>query len=356
MVLSRVRDFSLQLTARPAAFCGLCVIALLYLMAAFAEFVAPYPYDMERREKAFHPPTRIIFRDASGRFTLRPHVRATETVFRNGARRFARGRPYPIRFLSRGPAYRLWNLVPMRVHLFVTDEPAMVYLLGADWNGRDLFSRIVYGSRVSLSIGLIGVGLSFAIGLAVGILSGLAGGAADSLIMRLCEIVMSVPAFFLMLALRAVFPLDMSSLEVYLMIVVIMSLIGWAGFARIVRGMTLSLRGRDYILSARALGAGPLRITFFHILPNVLSFSVVSATLSIPSYILAESALSLLGLGISEPQASWGNLLARAMNFTDMRYHPWILAPGFFIFLSIAAFNLLGDGLRDLLDPKDGAV
>jgi peptide/nickel transport system permease protein len=252
----------------------------------------------------------------------------------------------------KGDKYRLFGLFEKDLHLFGVEEPARLYLMGADSRGRDLFSRILYGGRVSLSIGLVGCAITFILGMMIGGISGYLGGRIDNLIMRICEMVMMIPGFYLMLALRAAFPPELSSWEVYLLIVVILSLIGWAGMARVVRGMALSIREHDFTLAAKAQGASSLWIIYHHILPNLFSYAIISLTLSIPGYILGESALSLLGLGIQDPYASWGNLLAEAMNIAEIRFHPWVLIPGLFIFITVMAFNFLGDGLRDAFDPK----
>jgi peptide/nickel transport system permease protein len=240
----------------------------------------------------------------------------------------------------------------MRTRLFGVDEPARLYLLGADYRGRDLLSRIVYGSRISLSIGFVGVVVSFFVGMVVGGISGFFGGRTDDVLMRICEMVMMIPGFYLMLALRAAFPPGLSSVEVYFMIVLIMSFIGWAGLARVIRGMVLSIREKEFVTAAIASGENSLRIILRYILPNTLSYVIVSVTLSIPAYILGESALSLIGVGIQEPYASWGNLLSEAMNIGEIKFHPWILVPGVFIFVAVMAFNFLGDGLRDAFDPR----
>jgi peptide/nickel transport system permease protein len=224
--------------------------------------------------------------------------------------------------------------------------------LGSDWNGRDILSRLIYGSRVSLSIGLLGVMISFTIGMIVGGISGYFGGRLDTFLMRLVEVIMCFPDFYLMLALRAAFPLELPSTVIYLLIVGIMSFIGWAGMARVIRGIVLSVREREYVLAAKAYGVTHIAIIIKHVLPNTFSYAIVAATLSIPGYILGEAALSLLGLGINEPHASWGNMLTAAMNLSDMVQHPWILVPGIAIFVTVMAFNLLGDGLRDAFDPK----
>jgi peptide/nickel transport system permease protein len=244
-----------------------------------------------------------------------------------------------------------------RWHLLTTASPEQrVFLFGTDALGRDLFSRIIYGGRISLTIGLVGVAISFAIGLAVGSVAGYVGGRFDDVVMRGTEVLMSLPSFYFLLALAAVIPPSLSSAQTFLMIVVIMSFIRWAGFARIIRGMVSSIRELDYVQSARALGAGRTRIILRHVIPATFGYTIVAATLSIPGFILGESALSLLGLGIQEPDASWGNLLADAQNVQSIAQFPWILAPGVFIFLTIMSFNFLGDYLRDILDPKSAGA
>jgi peptide/nickel transport system permease protein len=237
-------------------------------------------------------------------------------------------------------------------HLFTTesaDEP--YFLMGSDGLGRDLFSRIVYGARVSMCVGLIGVLITFSLGIVVGAFSGYVGGLTDNLIMRWSEIEMSLPSFYFLLALAAVIPSGVSPVMTFFTIVAIMSFISWAGFARIIRGMAASVRSRPYVEAARALGASRTRVIFFHVIPSVLGYAIVAATLSIPGFILGESALSLLGLGIQEPAASWGNLLAQAQDVQNLARYPWILIPGIFIFLTVMSFNFLGDHLRDRLDP-----
>jgi len=253
-------------------------------------------------------------------------------------------------------SHRLLGLIPTHVRLFGVDEPARLYLLGADARGRDLLSRIIYGGRVSLTIGLVGVAVSFVIGMLVGGLSGYYGGKFDVATQRVCEMIMLIPSFFLMLALRAALPADLGSIKVYFMIVLIMSFIGWAGMARVIRGMVLSIRSAEYVEAARAIGQSDLKIIVFHVLPQTLSYGIVSVTLAIPGYILGESALSLLGLGIQDPEASWGNLLRDAMSVSHITFQPWILLPGVFIFITVMAFNFLGDGLRDAFDPRSQLV
>ena len=202
-----------------------------------------------------------------------------------------------------------------------------------------------------MSIGLIGVAISFLLGLVVGGAAGYFGGKVDNILMRLCEMFMLVPGFYLMLALRTAFPSNLNSVQIYFLIIVIFSFIGWASLARVIRGMSISLKEREYVLAAKALGVSDAGIIFRHILPHTVSYSIVAITLSIPSYILGESALSLIGLGIQDPYASWGNMLSEAMGIIQITFAPWILIPGLFIFVTVICFNIIGDNLRDALDP-----
>ncbi len=237
-------------------------------------------------------------------------------------------------------------------HLFTTESPADPwFLLGSEGLGRDLFSRIVYGARVSMCIGLVGVFISFSLGITVGAFSGYTGGLIDNLIMRWCEIEMSLPSFYFLLALAAIIPSGMSTVATFFMIVAIMAFISWAGFARVIRGMAASVRSAPFVEAGRALGGSRRRLLGRHVIPSLLGFAAVNASLSIPGYILGESALSLLGLGIQEPASSWGNLLSQAMDPQNIEHYPWVLIPGLFISVAVMSFNFLGDYLRDRLDP-----
>jgi peptide/nickel transport system permease protein len=212
---------------------------------------------------------------------------------------------------------------------------------------------MLFGGQVSLTVGLVGIAISFSIGLMLGGISGYFGGWVDSLIMRTTELLLAIPTLYLLIALRGVFPMDLPSHQVYLAIVVILAFIGWAGLARVIRGMVLSIRRAEYVAAAEALGAGRLRIIARHILPNTMSFVIVAATVSVPGYILGEVVLSFLGLGVQEPAASWGNMLILARSVRALTSFPWMLfVPGTAIFLTVLAFNFLGDGLRDALDPR----
>jgi peptide/nickel transport system permease protein len=259
---------------------------------------------------------------------------------------------YPIRFLVRGEPHRLLWLIPTDVHLFGVESPGKIFLFGSDQFGRDVFSRLLYGGRISLSVGLFGILITYSLGLLMGGIAGYYGGLVDNVLMRLSEVMMSIPALYLILALRAAFPSNIRSDFLYLMIILILSLVLWASLARIIRGMVLSIRENEYVTAAEAMGMSSLRIIVRHILPNTASFVIVAATLSVPGYILGEVALSFLGAGIQEPVASWGNMLQQAQSIRVLKSFPWILVPGVFIFLTVLAFNFLGDGLRDALDPK----
>ncbi len=328
------------------------VLLVLYAGALFAGFFAPYSFQNEDRNYSYAPPTAVKIFDG-GRF-VRPYVAGMRMSFdQYNARVYTvdGGGKYPLRFFVAGDVYRFLGIFPCRYHLFGVEAPGRIYLIGADARGRDVFSRLLYGAQISLSIGLIGVLISFAIGLIIGGISGYYGGRLDNFLMRLCEMVMMVPGFYLLLALRAAVPDTFNTVQVYFAIIIILSFIGWASLARIIRGMCLSLREREYVLAAKSLGLSDFRIILRHILPHTLSYSIFAVMLSIPGYILGESGLSLIGLGIQDPYASWGNMLSDAMSIVRIKFAPWILWPAFFIFLTVVCFNVIGDALRDCLDP-----
>jgi peptide/nickel transport system permease protein len=340
-----------QLRKNRFAMAGGLILLLLYGMALFADFLAPYPYDMQRRELFYHPPTRITWRDVSGRFLWRPHAvamqRGADGEFVADRRAIA-----PIRFFVASEPYRFLGLIPLQVRFFGTDERAPIFLIGTDSLGRDVFSRLLRGSQISLSVGLIAILITFSVGLVVGGLSGYYGGWIDNVLMRFCEVLMSIPGFYLLLTLAGVLPPTLPSGIIYLLIIAILSLVGWAGLARVIRGIALSVREWEYVEAARALGIPDFKIVLRHILPSTFSYAIVSATLAVPGYILGEASLSFLGLGIREPMPSWGNMLSAAQSMEVLTRYQWILAPGFLIFITVMAYNFLGDGLRDALDPK----
>jgi len=331
-----------------------CVVllGLLYFSAIFADFLSPYSFKTENRQYSYSSPTKVHIFD-QGKLT-RPFVYGIKLTFNEYHKRIYqedRSKKYPIQFFVKGDQYKLFYLIPLRTHLWGVPEEGQIYLLGADSRGRDLFSRILYGGRVSLFIGLIGVTISFSIGLLVGGISGYYGGKVDNILMRSAEMVMMVPGFYLLLALMAVVPPDWNPVQRFFAMTFVLSFIGWAGLARIIRGMCLSLREREFVLAAKSIGLSDIKIIIKHILPHTLSYSIFAVMLSIPGYILGESALSLIGLGIQDPYASWGNLLTDAMSIVRIKFYPWILIPAFFIFLTVICFNVVGDALRDALDP-----
>lgn len=336
-----------RLRRRRTAMAGGIILIILYSMSLTAGFVAPYGYEQQDRDNLFHPPMGLRFQG------IFPALQRYEHAESASKYKPVAGESTRLHFFVRGDKYKLFFFIPCSIHLFGSDDARHpVYLLGTDGFGRDIFSRLLYGSQISLSIGLIGILIRFTLGMTIGGISGYFGGPTDTIIMRFCELIMSIPALYLILALRATFPSDLSSTQMYLLIVVILSLVGWAGSARVIRGMALSLRERQFVLAARTLGQKDWKIIFHHILPGTFSYVIVAATLSVPYYMLGEVVLSFLGVGIQEPQASWGTMLNAAHDPEYLVNYPWLLAPGAAIFITVLAFNFLGDGLRDAADAK----
>ncbi|HET9000768.1 MAG TPA: ABC transporter permease [bacterium] len=342
-----------QLRKHRVAMAGGAILLALYTLAVFADVVAPYSLDFADREHFYHPPLLPRFVDAEGRLHLRPFV--YETVTDNpGLRtyRINRARLFQVKLLAQGEPHHVLWVVPTTIHMFGVDPPGRIFLLGTDQFGRDVFSRILYGSRVSLIIGLLVVSIILPIGMVYGGIAGYYGGRIDNAMMRIVEVILGFPAFYLLLTLSAILPTRVGCTTRFYLIVVIISFIGWTGLSRLIRGIVLPMKEQEFILAARAIGVGDLRILVRHILPNTTSLVVVVATLSVPGSILGESGLSFLGFGVREPCASWGNLLSAGANLPNLINAPWLLVPGLFIILTVVAYNFLGDGLRDALDPR----
>ncbi len=347
------RVFRRQMRRSPLAIAGGVVLAVFYLLALFAPFVAPYTQEEMDRDRYFHPPQGLHWFGPDG-VHLRPFVYDT-TLADAGAFHYAEDSAAirPVRFFVRGGAYELLGFIPMDRHLFGVDAPARIYLLGSNSFGRDVVSRLLFGGQISLTVGLVGILISFTLGLLLGGVSGYLGGFTDTTIMRGTELLLSIPSLYLIVAMRNVIPIDLPSQQVYLGIVAILAFIGWASLARVIRGLVLTIRKSEFVTAAEALGYSRTRIITRHILPNTMSYVIVAATLSIPSYILGEVVLSFIGVGVQEPSASWGNMLNQARSIRALTSFPWLLyVPGTAIFLTVMAFNFLGDGLRDALDPR----
>lgn len=334
------------------------ILIAFYIIALFADFISPYDPNHYDAAYKFVPPMSLSFIDGNGQFTLRPGVnglisnRDPETL-----RITYEVDPsvwHPLHFFVKGAPYKFLGLIETDVHLFglsAEEEGAPLFLLGSDRLGRDMLSRVLYGARISLSIGLVSVFLSLALGIVLGGISGYYGGWIDNTIQRTIEFIRSIPTLPLWMALSAALPTDWPQELRYFGITIILSVIGWTGLGRQVRGRFLALRTEDFVLSARLSGARDRRIILRHMVPSFTSHIIASLTLSIPGIILAETALSFLGLGLRPPVISWGVLLQEAQNIRTVALAPWLLLPGLAVVITVLAFNFLGDGLRDAADP-----
>jgi peptide/nickel transport system permease protein len=340
------------------AIAGSVLLVLLYTSAVLAGFLATNDPNKFNKLYPYAPPQRVRFFEG-GRLQ-RPFVygleRARDPKTLAVVFEIDRERKYPLRFFTRSFPYKFWGLFETDLHLVgverdLEDLNETFFLLGADRLGRDQVSRILYGTRISLSIGLVGMGISFFLGILMGGLSGYYGGVADTVIQRVIEFLRSVPTTPLWMALSAALPATWPPLRIYFGITIILSLVSWTGLARVVRSKFLSLREEDFIMAAQLCGTREMRIIFRHLLPSFLSHIIASLTLSIPGLILSETSLSFIGLGLRPPTISWGVLMKEAQNLIVVANAPWLLIPGLFIVVTVLSFNFMGDGLRDAADP-----
>ncbi|OHC82610.1 MAG: peptide ABC transporter permease [Rhodospirillales bacterium RIFCSPLOWO2_12_FULL_67_15] len=334
------------------------ILALFYASTLVSELIAPYGVATRNITHIYAPPQELrLFHE--GRL-VGPFVYGYDMQLDMDAliRRYTpnTGQVQPLRFFCRGDAYRFWGLVEANVHLFCPAQGGTVFLMGTDRLGRDLFSRIVYGTRISLTVGLLGIIVSFTIGITLGGISGYFGGRIDTLIQRFIEMVSSFPELPLWMALSAALPVNWSPILVYFGITIILGLLDWPGLARAVRSKLLALREEDFVTAAVLMGAGPGRVIGRHLLPSFTSHLIASATLSVPGMIMGETALSFLGLGLRPPVTSWGVLLNEAQNINVVALYPWLMLAGVPVLIVVLAFNFMGDGLRDAADPYSSAT
>ncbi|NNE23015.1 MAG: ABC transporter permease [Rhizobiales bacterium] len=335
-----------------AVVCGVFLLAV-YVSILICEFLAPFALDTRHKRYIFAPPQSIhLFHD--GKFVgpfiygvkLKVNLENMQRLYPTDTRKI-----YPIKFFCKGDKYKFWGLFKADRHLFCAQRKAPMFLLGTDRLGRDVLSRIIYGARISMTVGLIGVALSFSLGIVIGGIAGYYGGLTDMVVQRMIEVLQSLPAIPLWLALAAIMPVTWSPITIYFAITLILGLLDWTGLARAVRSKLLALREEDYVTAAQLMGAKTSRIIGRHLVPGFMSHLIATATISIPTMILGETALSFLGLGLRPPITSWGVLLAEAQNINVVALYPWLMLPVVPVILVILAYNFLGDGLRDAADP-----
>jgi peptide/nickel transport system permease protein len=369
-----------RLKKNPLARFGITILLIFYIAVIGADFFAPYDPYVSQLDGSLLPPTHVYWKNEQGQWAS-PHIYPTTQgpVNPETGKRLTkedRTQPSPIRLFAKGVDYNFLQIrLPLPTqfslkdpkidqvvvfpgfrcdrHLLGAIGPAKLNLLGTDEAARDQFSRLLFGGRISLSIGLLGVAISFPLGMLVGGISGYFGGITDTILMRMVEVLMTIPSIYLIVALAKVLPDTLSSSDRFILIVFVTSFVAWAGLARVIRGEVLSIKQREFVQAAKAMGAQPLYIIVRHILPQTATYMIIAATLSIPGFIGAESVLSLIGLGIQQPDPSWGNLLSLASNASILVFQPWLIwPPAIMIVLTVLAFNLLGDALRDVLDPR----
>jgi peptide/nickel transport system permease protein len=333
---------------------SMVLLVILYILAFFAEFFSPYTVDTRFSTYTQSPPTQVHWVKPDG--GVQPHILGMKKVLNKDTFKYAivedPTKVYPIQFFIKGAPYKLLGFVPMDIHMFgVNTKEFPLMIFGSDRLGRDIFSRTLVGGRISLSIGLVGVFLSFVLGVLLGGISGYFGGIVDDMIQRLIDFLLAIPGLPLWMTLAAALPRDWPPLKLYFAITVLLSILGWTGLARVVRGKLLQLREEDYALAARGAGASDWRIITRHLLPGFTSHLIVSITFAIPSMILSETALSFIGVGIQPPAVSWGTLLQDAQNLTAVAQQTWLMIPALWVIATVLLFNFVGDGLRDAADP-----
>ncbi len=338
------------------ALVGGVVLLAFYLSAIFADFLAPYEISTRFTNQIYAPPTPPRFLDSESIFHSQPFIYKMKQTINRATLEIAYApdfsKRYPLRFFVKGDPYKLLGIISSDIHLFGTGEKDVpVFVLGSDRQGRDMLTRVLVGSQVSLTLGLIGVAIGLILGSLLGVVSGYFGGPVDDLVQRFAELLLVIPQIPLWMALAAILPVTWSSLQVYFGITIILSLLTWGSLARQIRGKTLAMREEGYVLAAHAAGASHWWIITRHLLPNNASHIIVVATLAIPYMILGETALSFLGLGIRAPMTSWGVLLEEAQNVQTLIFHPWLVIPAILVILTVLGFNFVGDGLRDAVDP-----
>ena len=336
------------------ALIGMALLAIFVFIALFAEFLSPYTPGAHTPNYLFGRPQALHFVDAEGNFHLRPFTYALTAAMDPATFLLEvkedTSEPWPVYFFVKGNRYKMWGLIESDIHLFGVKE-GHLHLLGTDQLGRDLLSRLFHATRTSLTIGVVGLFISFFLGLIIGGVSGFFGGTVDDVIQRFIEFIRSIPTLPLWMALAAALPREWSPQRVYFTITILLGLLGWTHLARRVRGKLLSLREEDFVVAARIAGSSNARIIARHLLPSFLSYIIVDLSISFPYMILAETSLSFIGLGLRAPVISWGVLLQDAQNIQAIALYPWLFTPVAFVIISVMAFSFVGDGMRDAADP-----